>query len=52
MRSNHSGDTSPRGAVDVSDHVRFGELMARCPLEPKLKNDVPYDQNHFSVTGH
>lgn len=49
--SNHSGDTKPQGAVDVSDYTRFGELMARCPLDPKLTNHLPNDRVHFSVSG-
>jgi hypothetical protein len=30
--SNHSGSTKPRGALDVSDFARFGQLMRSCPL--------------------
>jgi len=50
--SNHSGDVKPRGAIDVSEHIRFGELMATCPFSPRIKNDMPTDPEHFSETGH
>jgi len=50
--SNHSGSIKPQGAVDVSDYTRFGQLMARCPLKPRIFNDLPNDLVHFSATGH
>ena len=50
--SNHSGKVKPRGAIDVSDHARFGQLMLQCPLEPRIFNDLPSDRVHFSTTGH
>jgi hypothetical protein len=50
--SNHSGKTKPKGAVDVSDFVRFGQLMQLCPLEPRIFNALPNDLVHFSATGH
>ncbi len=50
--SNHAGSVKPAGALDVSDYVKFGQLMARCPLEPKLKNALgARDPNHFSYSG-
>jgi hypothetical protein len=51
-RSNHSGSVKPNGAIDVSDEIRFGQLMARCPLSPPIFNDLPNDRVHFSATGH
>jgi hypothetical protein len=51
--SNHAGSVKPAGALDVSDYVRFGQLMARCPYEPRLKNELgARDPNHFSFSGH
>jgi hypothetical protein len=51
--SNHSGKVSPKGALDVSDYVTFGELMPHCPLTPKLQNQLgAADPVHFSATGH
>ena len=49
--SNHSGSVKPKGAVDVSDHVRFGQLMARAPFTPRIFNNLPKDRIHFSATG-
>lgn len=51
--SNHSGKRKPAGALDVTDYVTFGQLMAHCPLSPRLRNDLgPDDPVHFSVSGH
>ncbi|MGH4012254.1 MAG: hypothetical protein ACRDTH_29515 [Pseudonocardiaceae bacterium] len=50
--SNHSGDVKPKGAIDVSDPIRFGQLMTQCPLSPRIFNDLPNDLNHFSASGH
>jgi hypothetical protein len=52
LTSNHFGIRKPAGAIDVTDYVRFAELMSRCPLQPKIKNDLPADRGHFSLTGH
>jgi hypothetical protein len=50
--SNHAGSVMPAGALDVSDYVRFGQLMTRCPLEPRLHNALgARDPNHFSYSG-
>lgn len=51
--SNHSGSSNPRGALDVSDYTRFGELMkdAKAPRHPRIFNDLPNDRVHFSATG-
>ena len=50
--SNHSGSVKPKGAIDVSEYVQFGQLMAVCPLQPRIFNDLPSDLVHFSATGH
>jgi Putative peptidoglycan binding domain len=50
--SNHSGSVKPKGAIDVSYPQQFGQLMARCPLTPRIFNDLPDDPVHFSATGH
>lgn len=49
--SAHSQSTYLAGAVDVSDYIRFGQLMARCPLTPHLVNHLPIDRVHYSVSG-
>jgi hypothetical protein len=52
--TNHAGlDPSkvPCGAVDVSSYVEFAQIVARCPLEPKLYNNLPIDPVHFSPRG-
>ena len=51
-KSNHSGNKKPKGALDVSDFKRFGELMERCPVRPRIFNALgAQDPNHFSATG-
>jgi hypothetical protein len=52
--SNHCVKIKPGGAVDVSPEstAQFAQLMLRCPFEPKLRNLVPGDTNHFSGSGH
>jgi peptidoglycan hydrolase-like protein with peptidoglycan-binding domain len=50
--SNHSGKVQPTGALDLSEHVRFAELMRSCPHSPRIFNALgPADPNHFSATG-
>lgn len=52
-KSNHSGNKKPKGAIDVTLHEHFAELMERCPLNPRIFNAIgPRDPNHFSATGH
>ena len=47
MSSNHV-----RTAIDVSDYVRFGQLMHECPLQPKIFNALgARDPVHFSPNG-
>ena len=49
--SNHCGRVKPQGSLDVSDYTRFGELMKRCPHEPRIFNNLPADRVHYSSTG-
>jgi hypothetical protein len=52
--TNHAGldpNKTPSGAVDVSDYLNFGRIVARCPLTPKLHNYLPNDRVHFSPRG-
>jgi peptidoglycan hydrolase-like protein with peptidoglycan-binding domain len=50
--SNHSGNTRPAGAIDVSDYVTFGRLMQRCPYSPRIFNALgARDPVHFSASG-
>jgi hypothetical protein len=50
--SNHSGSARPRGALDVSDYVRFGQVIRNCPLEPDIFNALgARDPVHFSASG-
>lgn len=48
--SNHSGKVFPKGAIDVSDEATFAVIMRK--LRAPLRNDLPADRVHFSVTGH
>lgn len=50
--SNHRYKTYPGGAVDVTDYETFGRVVARYPDGPTLKNDLPQDRVHFSLSGH
>ena len=50
--SNHSGHIKPAGSIDVSNPAQFGELMKKCPYEPKLINRLgAKDPWHYSVSG-
>lgn len=48
--SNHSGKKYPAGAVDVTDFETFGRIQPE--IGSPLKNDLPADRVHFSVSGH
>jgi hypothetical protein len=51
-KSNHSGNKKPKGAIDVTFHKEFGELMEHCPLKPRIFNALgAKDPEHFSSTG-
>jgi len=49
--TNHAYATASRFAVDVSDYVNFGHIVASCPLRPHIHNDLPNDRVHFSPSG-
>lgn len=52
--TNHSGNDyrkTPTGAVDVSDYVNFRNIVARCPIAPRIFNALPNDLVHFSPHG-
>jgi peptidoglycan hydrolase-like protein with peptidoglycan-binding domain len=49
--SHHSIRVKPGGAIDVSDYVKFGELMRQCPYSPRIFNNLPSDRVHYSTTG-
>jgi hypothetical protein len=48
--SNHSGKVYPAGAVDVTDYTRFGQIQPQ--IGSPLRNDLPIDPVHYSVSGH
>jgi hypothetical protein len=48
--SNHSGKDFPAGAIDLTDEFTFAAIQPR--IGSPLKNDVPTDRIHFSVSGH
>lgn len=50
--SRHSKIALHEGAIDVTDYSEFAALMARCPLQPRLRNVLgARDPVHFSVAG-
>ncbi len=50
--TNHVGKTKDRFAIDVGDYVKFGELMKRCPIGPRIYNALgARDPVHFSPSG-
>ncbi|HMJ94794.1 MAG TPA: glycoside hydrolase domain-containing protein [Thermoleophilaceae bacterium] len=49
--SHHSIRVKPGGSIDVTDYVRFGELMRQCPYSPRIFNNLPNDRVHHSSTG-
>jgi hypothetical protein len=49
--SHHSIRVKPGGSIDVSDYVKFGELMRQCPYSPRIFNNLPNDRVHYSNTG-
>lgn len=48
--SNHVGLIHPAGAVDVGDEDKFAEIQPK--IGSPLRNDLPHDPVHFSVSGH
>lgn len=52
LSSNHVGSVKPRGAIDVTDYQRFGQLMRQCPHQPHIFNALgARDPVHFSASG-
>lgn len=49
--TNHAYATPERFAIDVSDYVNFGHIVAQCPIKPKMHNALPNDLVHFSPQG-
>jgi len=49
--SHHSIRVKPGGSIDVTDYVKFGELMRQCPYSPRIFNNLPNDRVHYSSTG-
>lgn len=49
--TNHAYATPERFAMDVSDYVTFGRVVAKCPLKPHVHNALPNDLVHFSPQG-
>jgi hypothetical protein len=49
--TNHAWTIPSRFAVDVSDYVNFGRIIARCPLSPHIHNALRNDRVHFSPSG-
>jgi hypothetical protein len=49
--TNHAYATPDRFAMDVSDYINFGHVVARCPIRPHVHNSLPNDRVHFSPAG-
>lgn len=49
--TNHAYAIPERFAMDVSDYVNFGHIVANCPLKPHVHNELPQDLVHFSPSG-
>jgi hypothetical protein len=49
--TNHAYAVPERFAMDVSDYVNFGHIVAKCPLKPHVHNALPNDLVHFSPSG-
>lgn len=53
LTSNHNCDHGcpyPEGAIDTPDFARFGAIMEE--IGGPLRNDLPIDPVHYSVSGH
>lgn len=51
LASNHVGNSPARFAMDLSDYLTFGRVVARCPIRPHVHNSLPNDRVHFSPSG-
>lgn len=49
--TNHTGNSPPRFAMDVSFYDEFRRVVARCPIAPHVHNSLPNDLVHFSPSG-
>jgi hypothetical protein len=43
--------TPERFAMDVSDYIKFAEVVRNCPVRPHVHNSLPNDRVHFSPSG-
>lgn len=49
--TNHAYAVPERFAMDVSDYIKFGQVVKNCPLRPHVHNSLPNDRVHFSPSG-
>lgn len=49
--TNHAYALAARFAGDVSDYIRFGQIVAHSPHNPRIFNALPNDRVHYSPTG-
>jgi hypothetical protein len=49
--TNHAWALPNRFAVDVSNYWKFRQVVARCPVRPRIWNNLPRDPVHFSPSG-
>jgi hypothetical protein len=49
--TNHAYATPERFAMDVSDYIKFAEVVRNCPVRPHVHNSLPNDRVHFSPSG-
>lgn len=49
--TNHAYATPERFAIDVSEYVKFREVVGHCPIKPHVHNSLPNDLVHFSPSG-
>jgi hypothetical protein len=49
--TNHTGNSPARFAIDVSFYDNFRAIVAHCPLQPHIHNELPNDRVHFSPSG-
>lgn len=49
--TNHAYAGPDRFAMDVSDYIKFGQVVKNCPIRPHVHNSLPNDRVHFSPSG-